>query len=156
MFYNIYKIYIIMIEVWISATWCRTVDRSMTVLIREGLRCVYRARRCGWIIEISIINGPELQGVVSNDTKCDVGREGSTAGGVLCAPARHGCGKFFIVTNTMDTNRCKIVCCSWDLLLSFLHCVVECHRLIATGLISRISEGNKILLAQGNKVIGLL
>jgi len=60
----------------------------MTMLIRDGLGCVYRARRCGWIIEISIINGPELQGVVSNDTMCDVGREGSTSGGVLCASAR--------------------------------------------------------------------
>jgi hypothetical protein len=57
----------------------------MTMLIRDGLECVYRARRCGWIIEIFIINGPELQGVVSNDTMCDVGREGSTSGGVLCA-----------------------------------------------------------------------
>jgi len=156
MFYNIYKIYIIMIEVWIWTPWCRTVDRPMTMLIREGMRWVYRARRCGWIIEISIINGPELQGVVSNDTMCDVGREGSTTGGVLCASARHGCRKIFIETNTMDTNRCKIVCCIWELLFSFLHCVVECHKLIAPGLISRICEGKKLLLAQGNKALGLL
>jgi len=145
-----------MIEVWIWTTWCGTMDRLMTMLIRGGLRCVYRARRCGWIIEISIINGPELQGVLSNDTMCDVGREGSSSGGALCTSARHGCGKIFIVTNTMDTNRCKIVCCSWDLLLSFLHCVVECQKHIATGLISKISEGNKLLLAQGNKALGLL
>jgi hypothetical protein len=90
------------------------MDRLMTMLIREGLRCVYRARRCGWVIEISIINCPELQGVVSNDTMCDVDREGSSSGGALCASARHGYRKIFIVTNTMDTNRCntRIVCCS--------------------------------------------
>ena len=88
------------------------MDRPMTMLIRDGLRCVYRARRCGWVIEISIINGPELQGVVSNDTLCDVGREGSTSDGVLCASARYECRNVFIVTNTMETNRCKIVCCS--------------------------------------------
>lgn len=132
-----------MIEVWIWTTWCRTMDRPMTMLITDGLGYVYRARRCGWIIEISIINGPELQGVVSNDTMCDVGREGSTSGGVFWASTRHGCRKIFIVTNTMDTNRCKIVCCSWGPLLSFLHCIVECHILIATGLNSRISEGKK-------------
>jgi hypothetical protein len=44
----------------------------------------------------------------------------------------------------------QILCCHFFVVLS------NATKLIAAGLISRISEGKKFLLAQGNKALGLL
>jgi hypothetical protein len=102
----------------------------MTMLIREGLRCVYRARRCGWIIEISIINDPELQGVFSNDTICDVGCEGSTSGGVLWCLRDTDAARFsssqiqWIPTGAKYCAVVKIPSCHFFIVLSKAACLL--------------------------------